>query len=153
MDTSQKCRSRKQITYSTTADMYSLTFNKINGMFREVLVAGKPFTYLMDTGKSAVSVRKLARIPQTGTVTGDDTVISQEYEYAPNSPTSYRDYETSGVAKSDNHVSHEEHEHNSIKQRTEFKDNKLLYGSNVFLTNITVADERVWSSTDVEALG
>ncbi|KAI0983481.1 hypothetical protein GJ496_000722 [Pomphorhynchus laevis] len=55
-----------------------------------------------------LSVRKLARILHTGTVTCDDTVISQESKYAPNSSSSYRDYETSRVMKSDNHVSYEE---------------------------------------------
>ncbi|KAI0980707.1 hypothetical protein GJ496_011300 [Pomphorhynchus laevis] len=104
--------------------------------------------------ESAVSVHKLERIPQTGIVTGDDTVISQESEYAPNSLSSYRDYETSRVAQSDNNVSHEkELKHNSIKQRTELEDNKLLDGINVFPTHISVADERVWNSTDFEALG
>ncbi|KAI0985555.1 hypothetical protein GJ496_005674 [Pomphorhynchus laevis] len=44
--------------------------------------------------ESAVSGRKLTRIPQADTATGDDTVISQDSEYASNSPSSYRDYET-----------------------------------------------------------
>ncbi|KAI0978604.1 hypothetical protein GJ496_005166 [Pomphorhynchus laevis] len=130
---------------------------KFRNSFRKVVLLQSNGHYAVvrdEYGKeSAVSVRKLARIPQTSTVACDDTVISQESEYASNSPSSYRDYETSRVAQSDNHVSHEEPEHNSIKQRMELEDNKLLDGSNVFPKNIPVADELVWSSTDVETLG